>query len=51
MPLIRFLIFKRLAYYFKLVAMIFLLNKIIPTYLYYVKKGLIYITIIALSSY
>ena len=51
MPLIRSLIFKRLAYYFKLVAIILLLGKIMPTYSRYIKKGLVYITIIALLSY
>ena len=51
MPLIRFLVFKRTAYYFKLVAIILLLNKIIPTYSYYAERGLIYIIIIALSSH
>ena len=48
MPFIRSLVFKRTAYYFKLVAVILLLNKIIPTYSYYIEKGLVYITIIAL---
>ena len=51
MPFIRFLVFERLAYYFKLVAVIFLLGKIMPTYSYYAEKGLVYIIIIALSSY
>ena len=47
MPLIRSLAFKRTTYYFKLVAVIFLLSKIIPTYSYYMEKGLVYIIIIA----
>ena len=50
MPFIRFLVFKRLTYYFKLVAVILLLGKIMPTYSYYAEKGLVYIIIIALSS-
>ena len=47
---IRFLAFKRLTYYFKLVAIILLLGEIMPTYSYYIEKGLVYITIIALFS-
>ena len=47
MPFIRSLVFKRTAYYFKLVAVILWLGKIMPTYFYYIEKGLIYITIIA----
>ena len=50
MPFIRSLIFKHFAYYFKLVAIILLLNKIMSTYLQYIKKGLVYIIIIALFS-
>ena len=50
MPFIRSLAFKRLAYYFKLVAVILLLNKIMPTYLRCAEKGLVYIIIIALFS-
>ena len=46
-PLVRFLVFKRTTYYFKLVAVILLLNKIMPTYSYYTEKGLVYIIIIA----
>ena len=46
-PLIRSLVSKCLAYYFKLVAVILLLGKIIPTYSYYAEKGLVYIIIIA----
>ena len=49
-PSVRSSVFKRLAYYFKLVAIIFLLSKIIPTYSYYAEKGLVYIIIIALFS-
>ena len=48
MPLIRSLAFKRAVYYFKLVAVILLLSKIMPTYSYYMLKGLVYIAIIAL---
>ena len=48
MPPSRFLISK---YYTRVVILILLLNKIIPTYSRYVLKGLIYITIIVLSSY
>ena len=47
MPLVRSLVSKHAAYYFKLVAIILLLSKIIPTYSYYVGKGLVYIIIIA----
>ena len=47
MPLVRSLVFKRTTHRFKLVAVIFLLGKIIPTYSYYAEKGLVYITIIA----
>ena len=50
MPFIRSLISKRLARYFKLVAVILLLGKIMPTYSYYAEKGLVYITIITLFS-
>ena len=50
-PPVRFLAFKRLAYYFKLVAVIILLGKIIPTYLCCTEKGLVYIAIIALLGY
>ena len=51
MPPIRSLVFKRLTYCSKLVAVILLLSKIMPTYFYYIEKGLMYIIIIALSSY
>ena len=47
MPFIRFLASKRTTYCFKLVAVILLLSKIIPTYSYCVEKGLVYIIIIA----
>ena len=47
MPFIRFLVSKRTTCYFKLVAVILLLNKIIPTYSCYTEKGLVYIVIIA----
>ena len=47
-PPIRSLVSKRTTYYFKLVAVILLLSKIMPTYSYYMEKGLVYITIIAL---
>ena len=50
MPFIRSLIFKYLAYYFKLVAIILLFSKIMPTCSQYAEKGLIYITIITLFS-
>ena len=51
MPFIRSLASKRLTYYFKLVAVILSLSKIIPTYSHYAEKGLIYIIIIALFNY
>ena len=44
---VRSLASKRTAYHFKLVAVILLLNKIIPTYSHYMEKGLVYIAIIA----
>ena len=46
MPLVRSSAFKRFTYYFKLVAIILLLGKIIPSYSYYAEKGLVYIIII-----
>ena len=46
MPFIKFLAFKCLTYYFKLVAVTLLLSKIMPTYSRYTKKGLVYIIII-----
>ena len=48
MPPVRFSVFKCLAYYFKLVAVILSLGKIISTYFYCAEKGLVYITIIVL---
>ena len=42
MPFIKSLISKCLTYYFKLVAVIFLLSKIIPTYSRCAEKGLVY---------
>ena len=45
MPSVKFLVFKRRA---RVVAIIFLLGEIIPTYSYYMLKGLVYIIIIAL---
>ena len=48
MPSVRFLVSKHLAYCFKLVAVILLLSKIMPTYSCYAKKELVYIIIIAL---
>ena len=50
MPFVRSLAFKRFTYCFKLVAVILLLGKIMPTYSYYTEKGLVYIIIIALLS-
>ena len=47
MPFVRFLVFKRLTYCFKLVTVIFSLGKIIPTYSYCAEKELVYIIIIA----
>ena len=47
MPLIRFSVSKRLARYFKLVAVILLLGKIMPTCFCYIEKGLVCIIIIA----
>ena len=47
MPFIRSLVFKRTAYYFKLVAVILLLDEIMPTCSRYIEKGLVYIAIIA----
>ena len=51
MPFIKSLVFKCTTYYFKLVAVIFLLGKIMPTYFYYIEKELVYIAIIAPLSY
>ena len=47
MPSVRFLASKRTTYCFKLVAVILLLSKIMPTYSHYIEKGLVYIVIIA----
>jgi hypothetical protein len=51
MPFVRSLVFKYLAYHSKLVAVILLFNKIMPTCFCYIEKGLVYITITALFSY
>ena len=48
MPFVRSLAFKRTARHFKLVAIILLLGKIMPTYSCCVEKGLMCIIIIAL---
>ena len=48
MPPIRSLVFKRLAYCFKLVAIILSLGEIMSTYSCCAEKGLMYIIIIAL---
>ena len=50
MSFIKSSVFKRLAYYFKLVAIILSLSEIIPTCSHYAEKGLVYIIIIALFS-
>ena len=50
MPPIRSLASKRLAYRFKLVAIILSLSKIMPSCSHCVKKGLVYIIIITLFS-
>ena len=50
MPFIKSLISKRAAHHFKLVAVILLLGEIMPTYSHYIKKGLVYIIIIALFN-
>jgi hypothetical protein len=50
MPPVRFLVFKCLAYRSKLIAVILLLSKIMPTYSHYIEKGLVYIIIVALFS-
>ena len=47
MPFIKSLVPKRSTYYFKLVAVILLLSKIMPAYSYYTEKKLIYIIIAA----
>ena len=48
MPPVRSLVSKRAAYYFKLVAIILLLGKIMPTYSCCTEKGLVCVIIIAL---
>jgi hypothetical protein len=50
MPFVRSLAFKHLAYCSKLIAVILLLSEIMPTYSRYTEKGLVYVTIMALSS-
>jgi hypothetical protein len=50
MPPIKSLIFKRLAHHSKLIAVILLLSKIMPTYSCCVEKGLVYIIIAVLFS-
>ena len=50
MPPVRSLVFKRTARRFKLVAVILSLGEIMPTYFYYIEKGLVCIIIIALFS-
>ena len=48
MPFIRSLVSKRRTY---IVAIILSLSVIMPTYFYYIVKGLIYVAIMALFSY
>ena len=48
MPSVRFLVFK---YYTYIITLILSLNKIMPTYSRCIKKKLVYITIVAPSSY
>jgi hypothetical protein len=50
MPPVRSLAFKRLARRSKLVAVILLFNKIMPSYSCCVEKGLVYIVITVLFS-
>jgi hypothetical protein len=50
MPPVRSLVFKCLAYYSKLIVVIFLFSEIMPSYSCYAEKGLVYIIIIALSG-
>ena len=38
-------------YYTTLITLILFINKVMPPYSYYIKKGLVYIIIVALSSY
>ena len=51
MPFIKSLIFKRVAYCFKLIAVILLFGKIMPPCFCCVEKGLVYIIITTLFSY
>ena len=51
MPPIRFLASNYSTHYFKLIAVILSLNKIMPIYSHYTKKKLVYITITAPFSY
>ena len=51
MPFIRSLVSKYATYYFKLVAVILLLDKIIPTYSCCMEKRLVCIAIIAPLGY
>ena len=51
MPPIRSLASKRTAYCFKLVTVILLLGEIMPTYSYYMEKGLVCIIFIAFLGY
>jgi hypothetical protein len=50
MPPVRSLASKCLAYYSKLIVVIFLFSEIMPSYSCYAEKGLVYIIIIALSG-
>jgi hypothetical protein len=50
MPPIRSLVFKHLAYHSKLIAVILLFSKIMPSCSRYMEKGLVYIIITALFS-
>jgi hypothetical protein len=51
MPFVRSLIFKCLACCFKLIAVIFLFNKIMLSYSCCIEKGLVYIIIITSFSW
>jgi hypothetical protein len=50
MPFIRSSVFKHLAYYSKLIAVILLFNKVMPSCSYYKEKRLVYITLIVPSN-
>jgi hypothetical protein len=50
MPSVRSLVSKHLAHHSKLIAVILLLSKIMPSYFRYTEKGLVYIIIMAPSS-